>query len=175
MLPSRGTPEPGARSQWQCSHAKERVVCSHGTPALPLFQYIAAATLNPTPQSKAHWPCFCCLPWCNRPFVAAQVIILNSKVVLTPAFTSCVLLVFCQAAPDESRSIITSAQAILDRENYFVRVRSDLSFLISCVLSCMSNIFSSSVNCDKMSIVCILGKLNIEAQASDLFRMGLKW
>uniref|UniRef100_A0A8B9EJV5 Protein FAM228B n=1 Tax=Anser cygnoides TaxID=8845 RepID=A0A8B9EJV5_ANSCY len=121
LLPSRGTPEPGARSQWQCSHAKERVVCSHGTPALPLFQNIAAATLNPTPQSKAHWPCFCCLPWCNRPFVAAQVIILNSKVVLTPAFTSCVLLVFCQAAPDESRGIITSAQAILDRENYFVR------------------------------------------------------
>lgn len=28
----------------------------------------------------------------------------------------------------------------------------------------MSKIFSSSVNCDKMLIVCILGKLNLEAQ-----------
>lgn len=122
-------------------------------------QNAAAATLNPAPHSKAPWLCFCCLP-----FITAQVVILNSKGALTPAFTSCVLLAFCQAAPDESRGIIASAQAILDRENYFVKVRSDFSFLTSCVLSCMSKIFSSSVNCDKMLIVCILGKLNLEAQ-----------
>uniref|UniRef100_A0A8B9QTV8 Protein FAM228B n=1 Tax=Anas platyrhynchos TaxID=8839 RepID=A0A8B9QTV8_ANAPL len=79
-------------------------------------QNAAAATLNPAPHSKAPWLCFCCLP-----FITAQVVILNSKGALTPAFTSCVLLAFCQAVPDESRGIIASAQAILDRENYFVR------------------------------------------------------